>query len=739
MNKRLTVLSIGAILVVIVLLIPVHQRRIVSLGTDSFTSHYPLFGARTLQHQMKTQDTTIGFGTILVDLYKKRALSDVGVDIVDTSTGAQLVSGAILASAIQDDSFATIEFPEASIAKNTDITITLAAPNATNQNPIGVRLDNETKDISLSVIEYVPAYKALSTLVVNREREWTTVLPAIGIALGIAIAIWAPGKRLKWILAIACIALLTFSTRIWTIQQFGGVSGGDAYNYLSITQSILRLENPFENTKRLPGYPLLLTPFVAAGTFNEQTAMRVMSTVASIGILGATVALARTLSLSWPTAIASVAILAFQKDFFWTSMRPEPYSIYSALLILSLTLFLQSYKKSSLYIQILFGFVLGYAAMTRQEGFMAAVVLGTCSLSYEVFAAYTSKNIRASVLRVVRMYVPALCMVLPFFIHNFWAYGNPLYTPYLEGDRLQIVDSFLAFQDASGATWGIISSMWKPAWDQLERIPVASPLFIISFFGLWAWYWALGKLNTFRYFTILTALGIGLTAGMAILAIYMKPVFTAIVPTMTAAWVLASIPLFIHKTSWRGIAIFAVLVSQVGIATWFHPFAKHYQQSLPIIVLMLTAALTSNFPKNKLATGALTATIVLPFLITGAFLGQKINAAIDEQNEETALDSVAYRAARFARTLPTPIGFDQAYLPARLYFDEVARYFPAEDNPTPEMEQVWLADNPIQTLVVTNANNVFKTPDPSWKLLKEFKAAGNDEKILIGSVYAIPF
>lgn len=118
-------------------------------------------------------------------------------------------------------------------------------------------------------------------------------------------------------------------------------------------------------------------------------------------------------------------------------------------------------------------------------------------------------------------------------------------------------------------------------------------------------------------------------------------------------------------------------------------------------------------------------------------LGQNLNTAIDKQNANTALDSVTYRAARYARTLPQPIGFDQAYLPARLYFDPVAKYFPDEDTPTPQMEQDWLAQNPLKTLVVSNGNNVFKKPQPNWTVVKTFKAAGDDDKIFESIVYSV--
>ncbi|MEO6077823.1 MAG: hypothetical protein ABIP54_03480, partial [Candidatus Andersenbacteria bacterium] len=308
---------------------------------------------------------------------------------------------------------------------------------------------------------------------------------------------------------------------------------------------------------------------------------------------------------------------------------------------------------------------------------------------------------------------------------------------YLEGDRLQIVDSFLAFQDAVGATWGVLGSMWKTSWNQLERISLTSTPFLLGIFSMWAWY-AYSRFVKNKLILNSTGAILVLASILLILSsVYTKHQFSGLFTPISAGFILASIPIFLLETKWKGAVLSLVLLSQVGIATWFHPFAKHYEQSYGIIVLMIAVALLSRVPKKGILTyGALTATI-LPFLLISAMLGQSLNTAIDKQNANTALDSVTYRATRFARTLPQPIAFDQAYLPARLYLDPNALYFPDEDYPTPQMEQDWLANNPIKTLIVSNGNNVFKKPQPNWKIIKTFKSAGNDDKIFESIVYAV--
>ena len=375
--------------------------------------------------------------------------------------------------------------------------------------------------------------------------------------------------------------------------------------------------------------------------------------------------------------------------------------------------------------------------MTRQEGFMLAVVLGISSLAYEVLAKRESNWIKDSVKRLSFMYLPALLIVLPFFITNTIQYHNPLAMNYLQDERLQPVDSFLALQDATGATWGIIGSMWKTSWTQLERLDFNSTPLLLGVLGLWAWYAyiRLTKKSVYKNMLII-ALPI-IAIGLIFASVYLKHNFAGIFTRVSAGFVLASIPIFLLETKWRGAVIALVLFSQIGIATWVHPFPKHYEQSYPLIVLLIATALLSRIPKRGILTYSSLAVAILPFILTGTILSQQLNTAIDKQNADTALDSVTYRASRFARTLPTPIGFDQAYLPARLYFDPNALYFPAEDNPTPQMEKDWLAKNPIKTMIVTNAEEIFSKPYPNWTVVKTFKAAGNDDKIFESIVYSV--
>ena len=743
MNRRAYFLT-GAILILgIALVLPVAQKRVLSYGVDTHAAHKPIYGEKTISQTITTEHQTTGIGAIIVNLQKPKEFADSHVEIINDATGATLISQSIPASSIKDDSFAYTSFPDRPIPAQTDIRIVFSAPNATNKNLLGVRFNPKDGALALSITEKVPAWKFIQTIASQKGNTLPYVLTAVALSLlgGLAALLTSYNKKGWWIILGLFIGT-SFILRVIVIPQFGGVSGGDAYNYLSISDAILEGKNPFANTKRLPGYPLILAPFYGSGLFDDQQVMRYVQSLASIGGIVLIVIIARSLHLSWPVAFLTGIIIASQKDYFATSLRPEPYSIFTFLLLLSVFLFSRSHEKRILWQLPLFGITLGYSAMTRQEGFVLAALLGACSLVYEGYRIYKERNRKTtidSIKTLVAMYAPALVLVFPFFIHNFYTYGHPLYTEYLEGDRLQIVDSYFAFQDAIGATWGIIGSMWKTSWDELVRLPFMTPLFFIPTLLLWGWYGAF----TYTKHKAPSWINPVITsvAWVALLAIslFAKPLFVSTISAVTASLLFASIPIFIMRTKMRGVVILLVAISQILIATWFHPFPKHYQQSYPFIALVLATGLLSWLQsKKKLPIATSLALTSLPFLLVALFLSQKMNAEIDNYNEEVALDSVSYRAARAARNLPGPIGFDQAYLPARLYFDPEAKYFPDEDNPTQQMEQEWLEKTPLKTLVITNGNNVFKTPAKNWELLQTFKAAGEDEKIFESAIYSIP-
>lgn len=773
MNKRNILLGlIGILLFCLALYLPIPQQRILSRGVDSFATHRSLFGKHVLSQDLITQGAVSEVGAILVDYFRANQLVDVTVTIEDVATQTTLTNVTIAAQNIQDDAFATAPLPQPIGQRRQHLRLHFTAPDATVKNPIGIRYDPDLQPgfaryensqeksgtFAIQVTERVPAWRFFFTHITQnpvRSQQValsiliTLILAALGSRLGFSQFTPRHQKIIEYG-AIIILVILALSTRWHIIRQLGGVSGGDPYNYLFITDSLTNFQNPFAGVKRLPGYPLLLAPAYLLLQIDDQLAMRLISTVSAGGALFMLFLLTRSLKLPWAVQLLAPALLAWQKDFVWVSTRPEPYTFYTFLLLASLVLWFNQTKR---WQQITFGFVLGYAAMTRQEGFVLAAILALASVIRELYKLYKdrftseTKSQAVNALKKLSLaYLPALLLVLPFFIHNTVSFGNPIYTPYFKGERLQIVDSYAAFKDAMGATWGVLGSMFKPQWDQLERVGFGDGRFRAGVIGTLAWFafWYFVPLSRRRPVIIVAALiSIFVVLWQLWIFITANPAFAANLLPITAGIIYITALPFLVNTKLPGILITTVALSQILIATWFHPFPKHYQQSYPLIALFITTALIAPLfrPKFKSLPTIAIFSILLPLIIPIPLLAFKLydttTIAIDDQNANTALDSVVYRATQAARQLSGPHGFDQAYLPARLYFEDQAKYYTPEDS-TPDKDQQWLEENNIKTLVVINDSGAFQNLSDDWQLLETFKSAGKEEFIFESYVYQRP-
>lgn len=528
------------------------------------------------------------------------------------------------------------------------------------------------------------------------------------------------------------LVILAVLTRYHTVRQMGGVSGGDPYNYLSIAEKISKLQNPFDEQKRLPGYPLLLVPALLT-PLDDIRYMQSISILSAAGILIILALLIKQLGLPWPIQIVAPLILSWQKDFFVISLRPEPYTLYAFLLLLSLWLF---FIARTVRTQIIFGVVLGYAAMTRQEGFVLAAILVFASVFYIRKLWWQG---------YVRLFLPALLLILPFLIHNTIAFGNPLFTPYFKGERLQIVDSWPAFKDSLAATWGVLGSLWKPSWSLLERVSFDEPALVLGILFPIVVVVVSFLPRPRMVMWVVSALSTTLVLLIACLYWEYKPLGDEFITRFLAGALLSSPVPFLIWTGWRGAVIILVLLSQIMIATWFHPFPKHYQQAYPILVMLLTTTFIcgsrphtgerSNI--NLLATASVLTLLIFSVAFIFFYLYIHLNFLIDRHNQQAAFDSVTYRAVQTARTLPGPHGFEEAYLPARLYFDENVHFFQAGDESTAAEQLAWIEIHNIHTMVVSNATPPFAQPQKNWQEIARFKAENRDEKILESVVYTI--
>lgn len=735
--------------------VPINQWRVLSFGIDDYENHLPLFGSHKVTQTIDTTYPLTGLGFILVDLHRQKEFHDIVLTITDPATQQLLAQTSIPGSTIKDDKFTRFVLTTKLNNSSPKIAYTLEAPGNNAATAIGVRF--ETRDVlALEVRERAPAWMIVSNALKRHHNRWPSILVAILVNVLIVTIAFRVGWNnvskkgqllLEW-LVIAILLLGALWPRLSVMSHLGGASGGDPYNYLFIAQSIQRGENPLVSEKRLPGFPFLLVPSLLSKHIDQVSYMRSISIVSALISLFLLWKLSRVLKLPWAVQIAAPALIAWQKDFFWTSIRPEPYTFYTALVLGILILF---FSARTWWQQLLYAFLLGYAAMTRQEGFILAAVIGILSLVN--WRTYTSSSTaffsKATLVAYTRLYLPALLLVLPFFLHNTVSYGNPFFTPYFEGDRLQIVDSWGAFTDSLGATWGIIGSLWRPAWESLERYKFSEYGFLTGFFGVLLWLIAWQRwYQTARKRTWISTvcLSVVLSASVAGLALASAS-FNSVSPAIIAGLTLASSLGFIWLLRWPGASIFLVVLSQIAVATWFHPFAKHYQQSLPLIALAIITVILaplilrtraqSSDTGSRYALASSLFALMLPFAILTTQTLFDVNTMIDKHNANSALDSVLYRAVKAALRLPGPYGADQGYIQARLYFDEQGRYYLGE-NSTVTQEEEWIKNNNVQVMITTNDGDAFTHPHPTWQKVASFKSEGKDEKLYESFVYLIP-
>lgn len=367
--------------------------------------------------------------------------------------------------------------------------------------------------------------------------------------------------------------------------------------------------------------------------------------------------------------------------------------------------------------------------MTRQEGFVLAAVVGLFSLLYWKQLWWKG---------YLQIFLPAFLIVLPFLLHNTVACGNPLYTPYFEGDRLQIVDSWPAFMDNLGGTWGSIDTLWWNQWDRQIRIPLNDTLFLIAaVVGLGGGVVTLSARKKWRQSALVTValLSRALLITTWWLFFASRGLIVDSIRNTVAGLVIISVIPWLRRTGRSGALIALVMLSQIFIALWFHPSPKHFQQSYPLLTLTLATLL---FVWQGRAVGLYRLAVLTPLVLVVLLLARALPKEIDTANQQTALDNVLYQAIQVARQLPGPHGFNQGYLPADLYFGDKAFYFSGDENHTPAEQAAWLQQNHIKTLVVTTHNDAFKFPEPTWQLVYRHKAEGRDERLYQSFVYQLP-
>lgn len=731
------------------------EREVIRLpGVDQHQFHQPLTTGHPQVQEMEAPGEVSRLGFILVTFAQAENVPRVSLVVRDARTGEVLRSGELFPETFRDDRYTFFEFSESleprsgrvlRVELSSAATFWRNAPavrfDPTDVYPAGRRFEKGkvvSGDLAFSLYERVRGTSALRVVmrrIFGLTRPVVIPLAAAGALAFLSLSVRFPPRLWKWgqrrwaFCVLGVLMVLALFTRLGPLAALRGVSGGDAYNYLSIAQRLTRGENPFTEEKRLPGFSLLLTPSLLLG-LDDIRWERTVSVLSAVGSLGALVGLVRVLGLPWSVAVVAVGLLAWQRDFFVTSLRPEPYSFYALLLLLTTAL---AFRLTTPKRQLLFGALLGFAAITRHEGLVLAVVLGTIVLLQR-------KILRGSGL--LRSLGPLFLFLLPVILLNASAYGTPWSSPYVQ--RLPVAGSWSAIRGNLAVVWGVIGSLWSSSWVVRQQLPFRSlPLLLGFLAALLGGFRPRGRQRrVFGWLFVGFWVALLGSAG-ALLAVGKTERLAEFLTASASGFLLGSVPLFLRETRWRGAGVLAVLGSQLLVVSAVRTYPKHYQHILPLLLLLLSVALVRLSERWNLVGSTLTSrgakflartALLFPFAFSLTQLYGELPSFIARSNAKTAVDAVTYRAVKAASKFPGPYAFDRGEQIAYLYFGQHVLVVPKEVRRSGETLAVWLRERQIRTLVVTASEEL---PAPrGWRKAAQFEEVAGD--IRASAIYESP-
>jgi len=313
-----------SVVLVVIMFMPTKYERIVSVGTDNFEAHQPIYGEREINFFLQSNEPVLGIGMVVVDLRHSGLLSPVEVKL---GADFEVAAVSIAPDQIKDDQFAVVFFDQA-IDASEDVVVTISAPEADNVNALGIRYDTILGDPALLIIERVPVYRYLSLwAAVHPERFERLIWVGAGAVALISLMLWSNvvGKvwwRDPFIWSLAALVVWTIWLRLEVALKIESAFGGDAFNYLLQSKAWLSGDNPFglEWRRKAPLLALLLMPAYWPGIDPL-----FWSRVVNIGLAAMTVVLVvlllGRLGVPRPLAIGGGALLAVNRLYWFETVH----------------------------------------------------------------------------------------------------------------------------------------------------------------------------------------------------------------------------------------------------------------------------------------------------------------------------------------------------------------------------------------------------------------------------------
>lgn len=706
---------VGICLVVSFFLVRTPYYRILTVGTDSYKTHHPLYGERRQSQVVQLRHDIGGVGVLAVGLRKKQQLVPVEIWVFDGQK-KELARGTINPTALNDDQVAWTSLSTVIPQSVGPIVIELSASQASVTNPIGIRFDQyRDNHLAIGLIEQVS--------LAQQWRYWQKDHPNAakrlrwGLTGGVflAVAYWLmklvglvlPGVWL-WRLSLVGLAVVSLYLRWPLAQRVESIFGGDAYNYILKSYAWIGGEDVFAaDIRKGPLFSFLLLPGLL--TSDPVWWGRMVSMVAATIAVILTSLVVERLTGRRALAIAAGLLLTVERDFLWESVHGLANITYAALLVAVALAFFYRHRCHGQYWTAVLA---GLATLTRYEGgLVTATLLPAMWLQQRRWRTVFYTLVPVTVLTLIPFILWPLTGNIGVRPPADIAADGGLSVAYSFEDFQLNLKSFRQFFGrawvltlglGSQRTFFLTGLMVMFGWQWLQRffrrrgwrwadpfgqlIPLGLIFYVIGLLG-----WDNGEVlkHVSLFLTALTG------AGMAV-AIY----------------------------RWPGYAIpIGIMVSlQIMVVTAILPKPRYYIQLIPFMTMAIVLALYGLQARQKSRWNQWLILFFLGFITTFIYIdGQDaLGGMVSDYNSKSHHNTVMRRAAKRLQPESGVVAAATDDLSLRVYLTDkrLARYV-GQPSPTLAEQLAWLKEKQVTYVVEDNDNPLFSVIDAKPTLFTE--------------------
>jgi hypothetical protein len=632
--------------------IRLEYTHVLSQGTDSFETHYPIYTDKTYSQEVTISRPIHGVAAIVVNLHGAQHPTDMMINVTNKNK-EDIAFGIIKAIDTKDDTFASAELSAGIPVTASPITIHFSAPEATKENPIGLRYDKQTNELALALIGRVSILERIKIWANNHNRQAQTLGITLGIGLAMSILIYSlleitRFKRQAFILALILLAVMTVMIRIPLAVRVESAFGGDTFNYLLKSQAWLMGEDPFSiDPRKGPLLALLLLPGLV-GVIDPLLWGRLVSIFAAAVAVILVPLFLRKLKLPYSLAITAGLLLTVNRDFQFESLHGLANALYAALFLASGLLFLLSIRRQGAYS---LGILTGLAALTRYEGLLIAAVL--LPFAWVKQRLHWSKVLHS-------LFALGIIICIPFLVWPLTGnIGVRTFSDVSADGGLYLVRDFGDFAEnlkrariAYGRSWLFIPSVSDHQYYLVAGL-------IAGYGALWLRRAKAGRFLILIPFAITIAIYYSAFRGSPE---HLKHV-TLLLSFLSGAGITALL------LQWKktGPIILLVVLEFIAI-TFILPKTRYYLWLIPFITIAICSGfyILSN-PNKKLGLfGVILAICTLAALVYADSL-QTLPGTISEYNSKSHDQTITLRAAKHLTSTTGSIAIGQFDLPLQIY------------------------------------------------------------------------